>query len=94
MSTRLKYVYRKGETPEERIRNLIQPLFSLVSIVALNHENCSQPEELKRLLEICKNSKESIKVLLGDISNFYDINPEILEVYFTQNNTLEDGNNS
>jgi hypothetical protein len=90
MANKLKYVYRKGETPEERIRNIIQPLFSLVSVVDLNYEKCPQPDELLRLLKICKESKESIKLLLGDIPNFYDINPDAIEVYFTQNNTLED----
>lgn len=87
---KLNYVYRKGETPEERIRNIIQPLFSLVSIIDLNYEKCPQPEELLRLLKICKKSKEDIRVLLGDIPNFYDIKPETLDFYFTETNTLND----
>jgi len=92
MSIKLNYVYRGKETPEERIRNKIQPLFSLISILVLNHEKCKQSEELKRLLGICEQSKADLELILGDIPKFYNINPDVINVTFTQTDTVNDEN--
>lgn len=92
MPTKLKYVYRKGETPEERLRNLIQPLFALIDVAEGKNFKLS-PADQVQLIANCKNVKGDIKLILDDISVFYTLNPDVLEVEVEQSKDFKDGSN-
>ncbi len=76
---KLVYNYRSGETPEERLRNKLQPLFSLVNTVATGEKVSKQH------IDICVSVLPDIKDLLDDMSTFYIVNSDIK---FTQTDTL------
>ena len=75
----LKYTYLTGETPEERLRNKLQPLLSLVDMVKEGTPISST------LLTSCITCKEIIRDLLDDITPFYI---EIPNKTYIQTNTL------
>ena len=85
MSIQFNYVYRQGESPEERLRNKLQPFFTLVTLV----EQDPTSEHTKKTVATCKVVMEDIKDILTDIKPFYSI----VEPKYTQNNTFEDENN-
>jgi hypothetical protein len=79
---RFAYTYREGETPEERLRNKIQPLFTLVSM--LEAGATVSPE----VISLSRATVTDIRSLLNDIVPFYTVDyPGHLS--FTQSDTLE-----
>lgn len=80
MGVKFNYIYREGETPEERLRNVLSPMFALVDMTDMGMEINEE------LIQTCKESKESIRALLNDIPLFYDIKVE--NISFTQDDTL------
>lgn len=79
--TKLKYSYRNGETPIERLRNKLQPIFLLVATAEVQTSN----EGLKELGSMCVPILDEINDLLDDIGPFYKIESPKYE----QSNTLE-----
>ena len=78
---KLVYTYREGETPEERLRNKIQPLFTLVSILE------AKGEVTPEVIALSKSTVNDIRDLLDDITPFYTANcPE--HFTFIQDDTL------
>lgn len=61
----LKYEYKKGETPEERLRNKLQPLFYI-----FNSIKRKEPITDKHL-KICEKNIEDVNKILDDIPEFY-----------------------
>jgi len=78
---KFQYNYLAGETPEERLRNKIQPLFSLVDAVTLGFK----PSD--NLIKAANESKVSIRMLLDDITPYYT---SVDRPKYTQNNTLNE----
>lgn len=74
----LKGTYENGETPQERLNNLLSPLFNLTSIVnseEFNLTNLESNKELYKMVKncakICSENKERIRNYLFDIPEFY-----------------------
>jgi len=76
-----QYNYLTGETPEERLRNKIQPLFSLVDVIAAG----GKPSVAHMAAAI--ESKGDIRKLLDDITPYYT---SVDRPKYTQNNTLNE----
>ena len=60
----LKYNYQHNETPEERLRNKLQPFYFLVAEAA-NYTN------LYGVAKMCDSNINDIDALLDDIEVFY-----------------------
>ena len=60
----LKYNYQKNETPEERLRNKLQPFYFLIAEAA-------KITELYDVAKMCDANIEDIDALLDDITPFY-----------------------
>lgn len=67
---KLKYDYKGEETPEERLRNKLQPLFYLVEKID-TEGHCN---DMPSLVEACKNNLDEIRDHLADIKPFYNKN--------------------
>lgn len=83
---KLKYSYKKDETPEERLRNKLQPIFYLVSAV----ETRSEDPYLKELAAKCALDLDEVIMLLDDIPVFYQSAALMVpKDEFKQTNTLK-----
>ena len=83
----LKYNYVGEETPVERLRNKLQPLFYLTELAGAAEDIRKFPELIKAANDIL----DEIRDHLSDVPEFYATIPEI---EYTQNNSLEiDGDN-
>jgi hypothetical protein len=63
----LKYNYKQYETPEERLRNKLQPFWFLVELA----QN-SKDEDIKNAANMCEEVFDDIHSLLSDIEPFYN----------------------
>ena len=83
----LKYNYVGEETPVERLRNKLQPLFFIV-------EQLHAGEDLTSFGAVIKSANDNLDEIrdhLSDVKEFYATIPKIK---YTQNNSLEiDGDN-
>jgi len=59
------YVYRKGETPIERLRNKIACLDTILSILGIKRQN-------EKLLKEANESMNDIRILLNDAEKCCD----------------------
>ena len=82
----LKYNYVGDETPEERLRNKLSPLYALVNVINIDPKY----EKLDELLITCKANLIEIKEHLDDIIPFYSVIENIQKLNYKQSNTLED----
>lgn len=64
----LKHKYKGWENPEERLRNKIQPLFTL-----WHYASQSSDPELVEVAETCQPVLQDIKDLLDDIPVYYGV---------------------
>lgn len=62
----LKYKYKQYESPEERLRNKLQPFWFLVDMAMM-----SQDEDLKKSAKMCQKVMDDVHTLLSDIETFY-----------------------
>lgn len=62
----LKYKYEPQETPEERLRNLLQPYLHLAYL-----GEHSKDAEVKEIALLCNENTEKIKDILDDMSTLY-----------------------
>lgn len=76
----LKYAYTGEETPEERLRNKLQPLFFLVEKI----DSDGHCDDMPEVIQACKTNLDEIRNHLSDIKPFYTAE---VEKKFTQNNT-------
>lgn len=78
---KLNYNYVGEETPEERLRNKLSPLFTLVNILD------TQPgyPKLEELIILCKGNLIEIREHLTDILPFY---MKLGEIKYKQSGTL------
>ena len=83
----LHYKYVGDETPEERLRNKLSPLYALVNVINIDPEY----PKLDELLVTCKASLIEIKEHLDDIIPFYTNIANLKKLNYEQDNTLEDG---
>tara|TARA_R100000656_G_scaffold72850_2_gene54318 strand:+ start:587 stop:817 length:231 start_codon:yes stop_codon:yes gene_type:complete len=60
--SKLKYNYKEGETPIERLRNKIQAIFGTISLAEVQDCNPMLQESAKK----SANVLEDIKILLDD----------------------------
>lgn len=65
--SKLKYKYEKYESPEERLRNLLQPHFYLTAAIEVGEAS----EEIKDLAKMCAENNESIADILDDMAKLY-----------------------
>ena len=80
-----KYNYIGEETPEERLRNKLQPLFFLVEkIKAEGHCN-----DMPEVLEASVANLDEIRAHLSDINPFYKMKT-IKELEYSQDNTSKE----
>ena len=63
---KLKYSYKQGETPIERLRNKIQVLFGVISLAEVDER--ASPE-LKEAAGKASGVLEDVKDLLDDVEN-------------------------
>jgi len=63
----LKYTYVGEETPEERLRNKLQPLFFLTELAAAAEDIRKYPELIKAAVD----SLDDIRDHISDIRPFY-----------------------
>ena len=78
---KLNYTYVGDETPEERLRNKLQPLFFLVEKIDTDGHCDDMPE----LIEACKGNLDEIRDHLSDIKPFYLT--AVTDKEYTQDNT-------
>jgi len=78
-----KYHYVGEETPVERLRNKLQPLFFIVELL----KSGGNLDDYPKALESASDNLEDIRDHLSDIEPFYIT---MAETKYTQNNTLED----
>ena len=64
---KLKYEYKQSETPEERLRNKLQPFFYLVSAVKVGEVSA----EIKAVAAMCLSVVDDIQDLLDDMNTLY-----------------------
>jgi hypothetical protein len=86
----LKYKYVGDETPEERLRNKLSPLYALVNVINIDPEY----PKLDELLVVCKANLIEIKEHLDDIIPFYTKLYTIGKFKYKQDNTLEENGKS
>ena len=72
-----KIQYNKGETPTERLRNLLSPTFNLIEMLKTRQDdryfdNNVMNNIFLKNLQTCVDYKDSVKNYLGDIENFYE----------------------
>jgi len=79
----LKGKYEDGETPQERLNNLLTPFFTLADIININEDFLIDSEKNKRLQDLiehcaitCAENKEQVRNYLHDIPIFYKKNIE------------------
>jgi hypothetical protein len=65
--SKLKYNYKEHETPEERLRNKLQPFWYLVSLAC-----DSTDPDIKSAADMCNKNLDGIVNLLDDIEPFYN----------------------
>ena len=65
--SKLKYEYKENETPEERLRNKLQPFFYLASAVEVGEASA----EIKEVATMCLSVTDDIINLLDDMSTLY-----------------------
>lgn len=68
MQENYRYIYKPNENPRERIRNKIQSLFTIVSLLT----GKISAKKVKELKEKSEQDKEDILKLLSDIDEDYD----------------------
>lgn len=73
----LKYKYEGEETPNERLRNKLQPIFLLVESLKKVGRT-----DIPKLVEICNSNLDEIRDHLDDMEPFY-------KNMYNQNNTFE-----
>jgi len=78
VDNKLKGTYENGETPQERLRNLLTPFFTLASIVESENFTASNLESNQQLYALvkasaktCFENKDRIRDYLTDIPKFY-----------------------
>jgi hypothetical protein len=74
----LKGKYENGQTPQERLNNLLTPFFTLSDIVNISENSLTDSEKNKRLQDFikhcaitCAENKEQVRNYLHDIPIFY-----------------------
>ena len=79
----LKYHYVGEETPVERLRNKLQPLFFIVELL----KSGGNLDDYPNAVDSAADNLEDIRDHLSDVEVFYATIPE---TKYTQNNSLED----
>ena len=80
----LKYNYVGEETPEERLRNKLSPLYALVNVIGVEPEY----PKIVELLKVCKENLIEIKNHLDDIIPFYTTVDTVEKLNYGQDSTV------